>query len=245
MIVGTVTSSRAAAVESRRKHLRLSVVPTQLWIVVVAALVVRVAWVCYAAREPAEIADPYIYLFLARRLANGWGYGPFFAPGPSAFHPIGYPGALAGIVLIARAVGLEGHVPLLVGLFQAMLGTACVALVYGIASRLFDRRVALVASALAALFPNLVMYSAVAYSENLYTFGVLLALWLLVREQWSPGPRRRALVAFGVVVGLTSLVRPFTLLFPFLLAVALLRVSGIVQTAAQAAKSISEAMAPP
>ena len=202
---------------------RIGRVPRDLLIILAVALVLRVAWVVYAAREPATFGDPFIYMALARRIAEGNGYGPLFSFGPTAFHPPGYPGWLAGIVWSAKLAGLESHEPKIIGLIQAGLGTASVALVYAIAGRLFTRRVATIAAALTACFPNLIFYSALMYSETLYTFGVLLAVWIIVRADWNPTPSTRVLVAFGLVVGLSSLVRPFAFLAVIALAVALLR----------------------
>src|SRR3954454_21454757 len=109
---------------------RIRTAPRVLFVILGVALVLRVAWVIYAAREPGNFGDPFIYLQLARRIASNHGYGPFFSGGPTAFHPPGYPGFLAGIVWIAERVGLEHREPLLIGLVQAVLGTASVVLVF-------------------------------------------------------------------------------------------------------------------
>jgi 4-amino-4-deoxy-L-arabinose transferase-like glycosyltransferase len=202
---------------------RLREIPKPLVVVLGGALVLRLAWVLYAEREPSNFGDPFIYLALARGVAQGAGYHLFFSHSPTAFHPVGYPGWLAGIVWFAKGIGLQDHEPLVIGLVQALLGTASVALVYAIARRLFDSRVALLAAAITAAFPSLVVYTGLEYSETLYTFGVLLAVWLLVRAEWKPVPATRAVVGFGVVVGFTTLVRPFALLILVPLAVAAAR----------------------
>jgi 4-amino-4-deoxy-L-arabinose transferase-like glycosyltransferase len=209
---------RRVSIRSRARD-----VPRAVYVVLAVALAVRLAWVTYAAREPQNFGDPFIYLNAARGIAQGHGYVLWFSTHATAFHPIGYPGWLAIIVWSATRVGLDGHVPVLVGLAQAVLGTASVALVYAIGVRLFDHRVALIAAAITACFPNLVFYTAIAYSETLYLFGILLAIWLVLRVDWKPAPTTRVIAAFGFVVGLSSLVRPFTLLSPLLLGVAMLR----------------------
>jgi len=202
---------------------RARAVPRAVYVVLAVALALRLAWVAYAAREPENFGDPFIYLNAARGIAAGHGYVLWFSTHATAFHPIGYPGWLAVIVWSATRVGLEGHVPVLVGIAQALLGTASVALLYVIAVRLFGHRVALIAAAITACFPNLVFYTALAYSETLYLFGILLAIWLVLRVDWRPAPSGRVIAAFGFVVGLSSLVRPFTLLSPLLLGVAMMR----------------------
>src|SRR5438477_5917901 len=216
-------------------------VPRVVYVVLGVALVLRVAWVIYAAREPANFGDPVIYLIAARRIAAGSGYLAWFSNSPTAFHPIGYPAWLAGIAWTANRVGLDGHLPLLIGLVQALVGTASVALVYAITARLFEHRVAVVAAALVACFPNLVLYTALVYSETLYAFGVLLAVWLVVRADWKPAPAV-PVVAFGIVVGLGWLVRPFLVLSPLLLGVAVWRAGAGLRSAARLA-AISGAVA--
>lgn len=225
------TMSMTAQRVSMRSRIRG--VPRSVYVVLTIALVLRVAWVVYAAREPEHFGDPLIYLGAARRIADGQGYLAWFSNGPTAFHPIGYPAWLAGIAWAAKLVGLDGHLPLLIGLAQALLGTASVALVYAITVRLFEHRVAVVAAALVACFPNLVFYSALVYSETLYVLGVLFAVWLIVRADWDPAPALPVVLAFGVVVGLSWLVRPFLLLSPLLLGAALLRAGSGMRSAAR------------
>jgi len=202
---------------------RFRAVPRSLWVVLSVALALRVAWVVYVHRAPPTFGDPFSYFNTARGIAEGDGYHVLFSHLPTAFHPIGYPGWLAGIVWVAQGLGLEQHEPLLIMLVQAAVGTASVALVYAIGARLFNARVAIVASALVACFPNLIFYTGLLYSETLYVFGVLLAVWIVLRVDWNPVPSLTVIALFGVVVGLSTLVRPFTLPLPLFLGVALLR----------------------
>jgi len=202
---------------------RLRSVPRTLYWVLAVALVLRVAWALYVQEEPSNFGDPIIYLNSARGIADGVGYRLFLSTYPTAFHPIGYPGWLAGIVWVAKSIGLERHDTLLITLTQALLGTASVALLYAIARRLLDERVAIIAAALTACFPNLIFYSGLIYSETLYLFGILLAVWIVVRADWTPVPSLPVIALFGLVVGLSTLVRPFTLPLPLFLGIALLR----------------------
>ena len=202
---------------------RLRAVPTALWVVVGVAFVLRVAWVVWVHRDPPTFGDPFIYLNTARGIAQGDGYHILFSKLPTAFHPIGYPGWLAGVVWVAKSIGLARHESLVIMLGQAVLGTASVALVYAITLRLFGARAATVAAALTACFPNLVFYTGLMYSETLYVFGILLAVWIVVRADWNPVPSVSVIALFGLVVGLATLVRPFTLPLPIFLGIALLR----------------------
>src|SRR5438094_10325273 len=202
---------------------RLRSVPKPLWAVLGVALVLRIAWVLWVQRDPPTFGDPFIYINAARGIAEGDGYHVLFWKIPTAFHPIGYPGWLAGIVWVAKTFGLERHEPLLMTLAQGVLGTASVAPVYAITARVVNARAAIVAAALTACFPNLIFYTGVLYSETLYVFGILLAVWIVLRVEWNPVPSLPIVALFGLVVGLSTLVRPFTLPLPLFLGVALLR----------------------
>jgi hypothetical protein len=92
-------------------------------------------------------------------------------------------------------------------------------LVAAIGRRLFDRRTGLVAAAVVALMPNLVFHSALALTETLFIALALGAVLVVVRgDRGSPG--LAALGGFGALTGVAALVRPPSLLFLPVLALA-------------------------
>jgi 4-amino-4-deoxy-L-arabinose transferase-like glycosyltransferase len=95
-------------------------------------------------------------------------------------------------------------------IFQALLGTASVGLVFVIARRLFGVTTGLLAAGIVALFPNLVFYVATLQVETLFIFLFLLVVAIAVDADWSAGQitRNRAL-ALGIALGVCTLVRPF------------------------------------
>lgn len=98
-------------------------------------------------------------------------------------------------------IGPEVLVPILLnGAFA--LGTAL--LVYDMGRRLFDRRAALVALALTAFFPSLVLWSSLNLKDALALLLIGLCLRSLVLFQQRPGWRTLAL-AFAVLVAMESL----------------------------------------
>lgn len=63
-----------------------------------------------------------------------------------------------------------------------------------------------------ALFPNLVFYTATFALETAFIFFTLLAVAVVATHDWSKGPPSRArLVAFSVALGVSALVRRFSL----------------------------------
>ncbi|CAN5530777.1 hypothetical protein BH18ACT1_BH18ACT1_13260 [soil metagenome] len=188
--------------------------------VLTVAAVARVAWALYATRAPiapAVSGDPFFYFTYGKDLAAGDGYINVATGDPTAYYPIGYPAVLAALFWVVRHTPIPDDLPLAGSLLNVVLGTASVGLVFVSARRIFDTRVALVGAGIAAVFPNPVLYVATMQLETTFTFLVLAATALVVTHDWSSGlPSRARLLAFGAVLGLSALVRPFSV--PFLLA---------------------------
>ena len=189
------------------------------WLVAILAVALgaRLAWALYATREPLPFysGDAYSYYYYGNQLAAGEGYVSYVTHEPTAYFPIGYPAILAGLFWFVQHTPIPDNLPMAGSLLNALLGTLAVGLVFVIARRLFDTRVGLVAAAITAVFPNLVFYVATLQLETAFIFFALAAVAVVVTHDWSAGPPGRArLLAFGTVLGLSALVRPFSL--PFL-----------------------------
>jgi Dolichyl-phosphate-mannose-protein mannosyltransferase len=204
-----------------------------LFAVLAVAAAARLAWALYATEEPrfplAGGGDAFSYYVSGRELAAGDGYVSFairVSDGiavPTAYFPIGYPAMLGGLFWIVGHTPIPDNFPLAGSLLNVVLGTLSVGLVFVIAGQIFDTRVGLIAAALTAAFPNLVYYTATLQLETAFIFLALATVAVLVTHDWSTGPPSRArLVAFGVILGLSAEVRPFSLPFLAGLAVALL-----------------------
>lgn len=184
--------------------------PTALLVILAVALLVRVG-VIVATPDFEPIFDAADYERHAISLADGDGFGPSqFAPGPTAFRPPLYPVALA----VVQAVGGGWTAERLLG---ALLGVATVLLIYLLAARLFDRRAAIVAGGIAAVFPPLVLLNASLLSEALFLPLVLAAV--LATLEYRDTRLMRWVVLAGVLSGLAILTR--TTGVPVVLALAL------------------------
>ncbi len=133
-------------------------------------------------------------------------------PGEHVFYqdPL-YPYFLAGLYRVFGP-GSPG-----VLLAQALLGAATVLLVYRVARRLFGPREALLAGAVAAVYPVFLFYDALLLKVSLSLFLLTLALDLLL---WADaGGGARAWLSAGFATGLATLTRGNYLVFlPVLLA---------------------------
>ena len=145
----------------------------------VAALV-RLIWVAYAAREPLAFGDPFAYYGYGLQIADGAGYVSWVTGEATAFFPVGYPAMLASVFWLGDHLVVPRDLPTAAGLVQALLGVGSVWLVFVLARELFTTRVGLVAAAIAALYPNLVFYTATFQVENLF---IPLALGALADQR--------------------------------------------------------------
>jgi 4-amino-4-deoxy-L-arabinose transferase-like glycosyltransferase len=216
----------------------------QLLLLLSLALAVRVAGALYwQAHHPDPksfgMGDSDGYFTLGRALAEGrpYEYGPH---GAEIFRAPGYPLLLAPVFWLTSQ-----HAVLAARLENALLGTLVVAAVWWLARQLFGPRGALLAAAMAALYPESIAISAMILSDTPFCALMLLqlGLWTAAWKMWeekgdSPhlceapfGPFRqmgtvpffRALLlalAAGLVAGAATLVRPSWLLFTPLAAMA-------------------------
>jgi 4-amino-4-deoxy-L-arabinose transferase-like glycosyltransferase len=166
--------------------------------------------------------DSLVYRDWALRIAGGdWlGSEPFF------LSPL-YGYLLAAVYALAG----PGHFwPLVV---NALLGAGACALVFLLAARLFDRRVAIVATALAATYPLQIFYEGAALLEALQTFLTAAVALASLRALDAPAVWRFA--AVGVLLGLSALARQNALLYAPLFALWALFASGSARPSARSA----------
>ena len=165
-------------------------------------LYVAIAW----AREP--VWDGHYYDFGAKRIAAGLGYSDDVMIGghlvwhPWCHYPVGYSGFLG---LVYFVFGQGPHVATIA---NAVAGALLVAVTHRLARYATTPLRARIAAALTALSPGLIVYSALLMTEPLAALGVMTAAWLFARDE-RPLPRA---LASGAVLGLTTLVRPQSLL---------------------------------
>jgi 4-amino-4-deoxy-L-arabinose transferase-like glycosyltransferase len=181
--------------------------------IVVVGTALRFWWVAYAARPLAYPlgGDPLGYIMRAEDLAHGKGYVSFLTGAPTAYQPPGWPMFLAGWYWIANHTPLPNDQWNMAGALNILLAVASMLLLYAIARRLFDTRIGLIATALYALWPNLIYYTATAALETYFIFLLLLVMWLLLHYGW-PHAESVPWIAFvltGIAAGEMLLVRPF------------------------------------
>lgn len=167
--------------------------------ILVVALVARIG-VLVATPDFEPLFDAADFDRHAESIANGDGYprSQLGVDGPTAFRPPGYPVVLA-------AVDLVGGGWTAMRILGALLGVATVALIFLIAQRIWDRRVAVVAGGIAAVFPPLVVLNVSLLSEVLFLPLALASIWAVLA--FRDDRRLRWAAAAGVLCGLAVLTR--------------------------------------
>jgi 4-amino-4-deoxy-L-arabinose transferase-like glycosyltransferase len=179
------------------------------------ALVLRLLALA-ATSNYAPSGDPADYLRhgFALQYFGTYAHTLLAAPGgASAVRPPGYPYLLAAIFEVSGGFVTPAR------LAGVALGVVSVWLVYLIAAQLWDRRVALWAAAIAAVFPPLAWLSASLVAENLFLPLMLATVYGLLRMQRSDR-RTRWAAAVGLTLALATLTRSnaLVLLLPALAA---------------------------
>jgi 4-amino-4-deoxy-L-arabinose transferase-like glycosyltransferase len=176
-----------------------------LWGVVAVALVLRVALVI-GTPNFSPLEDSAAYDINAVQLVTNGSFAPSLETlhaGASAYFPPGFSLLLAGVYELsgtgAHARWDSGRVT------EAVLGAIAVLLIALIAARLFGRRTALIAGAIAAVWPPLILVGSSLLSESLFIPLVLGAV--LTALIYRDDRRSRWLLLSGVLIGLAALTR--------------------------------------
>jgi tetratricopeptide (TPR) repeat protein len=110
-----------------------------------------------------------------------------------------------------------GDGPIAPRIIQSILGSISCVLIYLIALRLFNRRTALIAGIIAAIYSVLIYFDNELLITSLFVFLVLLIFYLAIDTQISSSKKRLYLI--GLVLGLAAIARPTILIILPILAV--------------------------
>ncbi len=180
----------------------------RLGIILGAALVLRLVILTMTAPLDLQIVDEQHYHVLATSLVEGRGLAS--ASGPTSLRPPVYPALVAGLWSITGSRSLQ-----VVRAAQGLLGLATAALVYWIGRRLYDERAGLVAAAITAFYPALVLANSLFLTETVFTF--LLTAFVAALVALVQRPRPAVALAAGALLGLSALTRSVVWPFPLVL----------------------------
>ena len=179
-----------------------------LTVVLTLALVVRVAVAVHYGHIPPQ-TDAVDYDRHAVSIADGDGYPEALevtgGPGPTAFRPPLYPFVLAGVYKLSGTSDQQKRWDY-ARIAQAVVGTLVVALVALIGLQLLGRREALVAAAIAAIYPPLILAGSTFLTEPLFTALILAGIAAILHYRGGDD-RLRWLFVAGALAGLATLTR--------------------------------------
>jgi len=177
-----------------------------LCFIFILALAVRLAFVLFF--PPLYAPDTGSYEIIAQSLVKGDGFSS--SPGvPSLTRAPGYPLFLAGVYF------LFGPSHIAVKSIQALLGAIGCIIIYFIGREIFNRKVGLWSGVTMALYPPLISTAGFVLSEELSIFLLATSILFLTKAMKSKEVGWYALS--GIFMGLATLCRSVTLLFPFFL----------------------------
>lgn len=160
-------------------------------------------------------SDAKSYVTIASNLVN---YGVYThhnttTPKPSGMITPGYPLFLTLIKSVIKDVNIEYKVVLYI---QAILGSLTVVIAFLIAKKILPLWGAVILGLLMAFSPHQIVFSGYVLTETLFTFLLFCMMFLLTVSLEKINPIHFLFIGF--VVGLSALVRPAILLFPFFIA---------------------------
>lgn len=182
---------------------------------VAIGLALRLAFgLLYWVHEPLT-RDEREYLSLARSLAAGRGLVYDDAILDSPVQPFGRaPGYPAFLAFAGGGRAATDDVPSSVKIAQSLVGACGVLIVGLLAGQWAGARGTTIAAWLAAIHPLLVATASRAFSEALFWPIGLGAAWLVTAASRAGGRRAAVLATLaGVLTGLSTLVRPATIIF--------------------------------
>ena len=171
-------------------------------IIFLVALTVRLMLAVTCKEMPSSDARGYDER--AMSIVNGQGFSEGGKP-TSLVEPF-YSFFLAAIYYIF------GHNYMMVRIIQAILGTFVCVIIFLISKEIFDAKVGLISMAIASLNPGFIKSTKHLFTENLYTFLLILAIYFLLKQVKEKGYKN--LILLGLTLGVASLTRPVIFYFP-------------------------------
>jgi 4-amino-4-deoxy-L-arabinose transferase-like glycosyltransferase len=188
------------------------------WLIVVAALVVRLYYISAAEVDTPLRADAGQYFRIAYNVTHSLTFSTAI-PDPAGVTPDSYraPGYPALIAVLLLLLGDLQNAYWAVLILQCLLGAATVGLSLCLALRVMPRPWAYASAILTALWPHLITLSGYVLTETTFGFLVALSAWCLVLllERRTQG----VLISAGASLAAAALVNQVILAFSVPLAV--------------------------
>ncbi|MDD4910423.1 MAG: glycosyltransferase family 39 protein [Candidatus Omnitrophica bacterium] len=173
-----------------------------IFVIIVGAFLVRLILLLPVLHiTPGDVEG---YGELAQNVLDGRGYS--INGQATSCHPPLYPFFIASVLYSFN----HNYSALII--IQILSGAVVCAVIFLISKDIFNTRVALISALIACFNPGFVKISQYLRNENLFTFLLVIAMFLLLRQLRKHTFRN--LVVLGIVLGLAVMVRDMLVLFP-------------------------------
>lgn len=153
-----------------------------------------------------EIMDSHAYNEIAISVANGEGFSLYNIP--TAFVAPLYP------LLLSVIYDLAGYSYLIAKVFNVLIASITLLIIYYIGKELFNYWIGLIASLICSFHPELVGLTSFIYTETLNTLFVGLFVFTFIKGIKEKKREKPYFALSGLLLGLSTLTKGTTLMFP-------------------------------
>ncbi|WP_157332218.1 ArnT family glycosyltransferase [Paenibacillus lutrae] len=169
-----------------------------IYLILLSALALRLIYI-FSNSFPPPVGDAMFYSKMAEQFLETGMLG-YNQSEPNAYVTPGFP------LLLAAVYGIFGTDPLGFQLTQVAFSVLTIWVVYRIARKYLSETFSLISAACMAVYPSFIYANGLLLTE--VTFTLLLALFLLLLLEGLQSGRRSTLIAAGILLGLSVMVRP-------------------------------------
>lgn len=193
---------------------KLRNISTTTWLLVFICLLASTLRFWRIETDPILGIDGAGYRAIALNLLDGHG---FSSASSAPYAPTDFRSPLMPLFIAANYL-LFGRSDYSVMSMHVLLDVLSCLMVFQIGKKLFGEKIGLIAAFLVATYIGSIVLTASLYTEPLYFFLIVLNAWLLIDY---PNMGRTRIFIAGIVLGLATLARPLTILYPVFLAPAI------------------------
>ena len=165
-----------------------------LLLILLLSFVIRLVFILMLKPDGFYFSDTRHYDNAALSLLSGDGFGEKYNRSPV------YP------IFMALIYAVFGHSFVAVRFIETLFGVMLVWLIYHVARKAFDGRVALMSASLAAFFPHFIILTGLLYSTNLFTIFLASSIYFLIKSEEKDRPHY--ILLSGASAGLATLTIP-------------------------------------
>ena len=170
--------------------------------ILILTFIVRLIFVAILKPDGFYFSDTRHYDTAALHLLAGDGFGEKYNRSPV------YP------VYMALTYAVFGHSFVAMRFVETLLGVFLVWLIYHIARKAFNEKIAMISALLAALFPHFIILAGLLYPTNLFTVLLASSVYFMIKSEETDA--RRYLILSAISSGLATLTIPSMLfVLPF------------------------------